>query len=102
MKARIKHIIFTLCMLVSINQSIHIVSHIFSTHDSSKSELIHINEHKCQLCQINMQSVMNDFDFETFTWNDLPKQKSNYLFIPTQWHQIAYSNLYLRGPPYLI
>lgn len=102
MKARIKHILFTLCVLVSFNQSIHSVSHIFSSHDNTKKEIVHLKDHKCQLCQIDVQSILDGEELVEFTWTTLPKHKNVYHFFQRTFPSITQSTLYLRGPPYLI
>ena len=99
MKTRIKHILFLMCIVVSISQSIHILSHIFSSHSPSKTELVHINEHKCQLCSIHDNSLLPDLEFESFSWTELTQIQTSYYF------QILHNNIVsipyksLRAPP---
>ena len=102
MLARIKHIILLLCMLVSVNQSIHILSHVFSSHDDTRSELVHINDHKCQLCNIDVNSLLPDTEFESFEWNKIIPIQSTYFYISKQIHSVNTPYLSLRAPPVLI
>lgn len=102
MLARIKHIILLLCMLVSVNQSIHIISHVFSSHEDSQSELVHINDHKCQLCSIDTQSLLPNTEIESFNWLDSPIYQVSYFFTLSQPNPVDKHFFTLRGPPVLI
>lgn len=102
MLKRIKYIVLLLCMLISVNQSIHIIGHIFSSHDDTQSELVHINDHKCQLCHIDVKSLLPDSEQKKFTWFDAPKHTISYLFITPQQYKVANPFFSLRAPPVLI
>lgn len=102
MLARVKHIVLLLCMLVSVNQSVHILSHVFSSHEDSQSELVHINDHKCQLCHIDVQSLIPDSDFENFHWIEASKHAITYFYTIPQQHKVVNQYFSLRAPPALI
>lgn len=102
MMARVKHILILLGLLISVSQSAHIMSHVFSDHDNAKKELVHINEHKCQLCHIEVNSILPSSTFDYFTWNEVEhtyEQPTNYIYHSIE---IYTSPLLLRGPPFLI
>lgn len=102
MLARIKHIILLLCMLVSVNQSIHILSHVFSSHEDSQSELVHINDHKCQLCHIDVNSLLPETEFESFQWLEKNQFQTNFFYISKQIFSVSKQYFSLRAPPALI
>ena len=100
--ARVKHILILLGILISISQSVHILSHVFSAHDNAKKELVHINEHKCQLCHIEVNSILPDSTLEYFTWTDVVKSNEQQVIYFYQTFQFYNTTKFLRGPPYLI
>ena len=102
MLARIKHIILFLCMLVSINQSVHILSHIFSEHEDSQSELVHINDHKCQLCHVDINSLIPEIEENQFEWKKESSQHITYFHLSTQQKPVEILYFSLRAPPVMI
>ncbi|MBF0596163.1 hypothetical protein [Faecalibacter rhinopitheci] len=91
-----------LSILMSTYQSIHIISHVFTNHEDVQKELVHINDHKCSLCQIDMNTLIPIITYETFTWynSDI---KQNFSFYQINEFSSTILLFYsLRAPPYVI
>ncbi len=95
-----KHIIITLCFLLTTSQAIHLFCHVLNSDDNNKKEVLHaVENHKCFLCETSLTPLENNHLSETFTWIApiLPWTISEFIIKSEKQHFLHH--LKLRGPP---
>lgn len=102
MTAKLKHIILLLSILVSSYQSIHILSHVVLDHDNAKKEFVHIHEHKCHLCQIDLKAFIPSHEFELFQWPNQEFHPTRQFLVIIRYHSIHLTFFSLRAPPFMV
>ena len=98
-----KHIIITLCFLISTAQAIHLFCHVLNSDHSDKKEISHlVDNHKCSICENPFLPLSNDNELEEFTWILIDHQSLVSDILVVFFKENTTLNLKLRGPPYLI
>lgn len=99
MKKFIKHTILLLCLIVSTSQAMHVVGHLLNSHDNSTTDLFHIAEHKCSLCNLTFDSSLPNNEIEPFVWNESPRHFVAFPAPILSIKEVNFTYFSLRAPP---